>query len=171
MRTCTSNNGTHSPKSCINYPIHLTITRISKAIGCSLSQFAEFAQNLVHLSLMSREIIDKVVPHLGFVLMLFVAIPCPVSDGERSTRLKHESDGILRNLHLWWRLSGCGFEFLVRNAVGYHSALEGYAARLKGIGSTSVFPIYQTHELRSHVSVIVWWSVGVRCYIPSWRED
>lgn len=40
-------------------------------------------QNLIHFILVVRKVVNKIIPHFWLVLMLLVASPRPVRDGER----------------------------------------------------------------------------------------
>jgi hypothetical protein len=70
----------------------------------SIALRAFLSQDVIDLLQMSREIIHQIVPHLGFVLMLLVAVPRPFGDGELPAALKHKRDRAFGDLHLWRRL-------------------------------------------------------------------
>lgn len=75
-------------------------------------------QNLLNLLGVAGEVVDQVVPHPRLVLVLLVAVPRVVRDGERAAGLDHERDRRLGDLHRRQRRLGGGFELLVGDAVG-----------------------------------------------------
>lgn len=63
---------------------------------------------MLGLNIMLREILLKIIPHLGIVLMFLIAVPCPVGDCEGPAALKHEGNRCLGDLGHRRRLrSGC----------------------------------------------------------------
>lgn len=61
--------------------------------------------------------------------------------------------------------------YLVGNAMGDETTLEGNSTRLKFIRTTSIITVDQTHELGSSVSVVVGGPICVGRHIPTGRED
>lgn len=93
------------------------------------------------------------------MLVQLVTLPCPISDRERTGALHHESNRILRDLHLRGLVLAGRLELFVRNAVRHKTAFEANAAGLELIGSTGILTVNETHKLRGGVPVVVRWSV------------
>ena len=140
-------------------------------IDAAYTQLTRPSQNLIHFVLVVGKVVDKTVPHVGVVLVDFITLHGPVCNGKGSRALKHECNGSLGYLHLWWWCRGGTLELFVRDTVGYHATLEAYTTGLKLVAAAGVFAIDETHELGSDVAVIVRRSVGMRGDVPPRGED
>lgn len=120
---------------------------------------------------MRREIVDQIIPHLGVMLVDLVALHGPIGNGKRPGALKHERHSTFGDAHLWRGLGRCGLELLIRNTVGDHATFEADAAGLETVASARVLAVDQTHQLRSHVTMVIRWAVRVRGNVPTRRED
>lgn len=157
-----------------------SISSVARPISVDGQALGLLGQDLLNLLRVAGEVVDQVVPHLGLVLVLLVAVPRVVGDGEGAAGLEHECDRASRDLHD--RGSGLGglLELLVGDAVGDHwiqlvavgeavmfdsrkptSTLEGDTAGLEGVGAATVVTVDQTHQFRSNVAVVVRRTVSV----------
>lgn len=120
---------------------------------------------------MGGEVVDKVIPHLGVMLVKLLALHCVIGDSERSAGLEHECNSTLGDAH-WLQFCRSGsLELGVCNAVRDTTTFVGETTRLEFIRSSTVSTVDKTHELGCDVAVVVRWAVSVACNIPSRRED
>lgn len=81
--------------------------------------------------------------------MLLVTSLGEFTDRERPSRLKHERDRAIRDLHPWRVFFRSRFEFFVGNSMRNRTALEQHSPKLKFVRSATVIPIDQPHKLRT----------------------
>lgn len=125
------------------------------------AQLPRFLQYLINLVFMIAEVVHQVIPHRWVMLVKFVALHSPISDGEGPRALKHERYCTFRDAHLWRRLSRSGLELLICHTVRHHAALETDTSGLELIAAAGVLAIDETHQLGSDVAVVVGWAVRV----------
>lgn len=93
---------------------------ISNPVGVDRQTLGLLGQDLLYLFSVAREVVDQVIPHLGLVFVLLVAVPSVIGDRERAARLEHKGNRALGDLHNWRCLFGGSFEFFIRDTVGDH---------------------------------------------------
>lgn len=78
---------------------HLQLTFYRSILPSRLLQ-GFLPQDLIDLIKVLGKVIYQVIPHLGLVLVLLLAVPRPVRDGQLSAALEHECHCALGDLHL-----------------------------------------------------------------------
>src|SRR5579862_5993212 len=146
-------------------PLHRRRTPLMRSIlGGSIFQSFNLLQ-------VGREIIDEIIPHLGVMLVKLLALHGVIGNSERSAGFKHECNGTLRDAHwLQFHLGG-SLEFRIGNSVRNTTTFVRETTRLEFIRSAAISTVDETHKFRRDVAVVVRWTVGVACDIPSRGED
>lgn len=82
----------------------------------------------LYLLLITRKVINKIIPHLRLMLMLPLAIPRKVRNRKRPTGLEHERYRAFGDSRLRRDLVAGFFEFFVCHAMGDHYSMVRWNA-------------------------------------------